>query len=379
MRDMRTPLVQPAAPTPTATVSEFIATLAIVLAAIVGLVLFDTALARVDIAARKTYAAREFEIGKQFIGQGKIEAGLEHLRTATMLDSDNPAYGIALAQTTLADGRPDEAAQMLVPLLERNDTAGATNLAIARVLVNEGRVTEAKSYYHRAIYGFWPKGTEKNRTTARFELIDLLARENATQELLAELLPIQDDSTNDAAQRKRIAHFFVVAGSPARAVTIFRDLLRREPRDPESYVGLAEAALSIGDFGTARTDLLAAQKLMPDDSSSLHPRLALTDSVISLDPTQSGLALPEQVRRAKNLLQMTLTSVRKCLGVQAPQVAVALDSATLLLVSGAAAGQAQSVEQNLSLAEQLWGLRRSRCAKEGNDGALALIHNRISQ
>lgn len=379
MRDMRTPLVQPAAPTPTATVSEFIATLAIVLAAIVGLVLFDTALARVDVAARKTYAAREFDIGKQLVGQGKIDAGLEHIRTATMLDNDNAAYGIALAQTTLADGRPAEAAEMLAPLLERNDTAGATNLAIARVLTNEGRIPEAKSYYHRAIYGFWPKGAEKNRTTARFELIDLLARENSTQELLAELLPIQDDSTNDAAQRKRIAHFFVVAGSPARAVTIFRDLLRRDPRDPESYVGLAEAALSIGDFGTARTDLLAAQKLMPDDSSSLKPRLALTDSVISMDPTQSGLALPEQVRRAKNLLQLTLASVRKCLGVQAPQVAVALDSATLLLVSGRAAEGAVSVEQNLSLAEQLWGLRRSRCAKEGNDGALALIHNRISQ
>jgi len=379
MRDMRTPLVQPAAPTPTATVSEFIATLAIVLAAIVGLVLFDTALARVDAAARKTYASREFDIGKQLVGQGKTEAGLEHIRTATMLDNDNPTYGIALAQTTLADGRPDEAALMLAPLLERNDTSGPTNLAIARVLANEGRIAEAKSYYHRAIYGVWTKGTEKNRTTARFELIDLLARENATQELLAELLPIQDDSTNDAAQRKRIAHFFVVAGSPARAVTIFRDLLRRDPRDPESYVGLAEAALSIGDFGTARTDLLAAQKLMPDDSSSLKPRLALTDSVISMDPTQSGLALPEQVRRAKNLLQLTLTSVRKCLGVQAPQVAVALDSATLLLVSGRAAEGAQSVEQNLSLAEQLWGLRRSRCAKEGNDGALALIHNRISQ
>ena len=379
MRDMRTPLVQPAAPTPTATVSEFIATLAIVLGAIVGLVLFDTALARIDVAARKTYAAREFDIGKQLVGQGKMDAGLEHIRTATMLDNDNATYGIALAQTTLADGRPAEAAEMLAPLLERNDTAGATNLAIARVLANEGRILEAKSYYHRAIYGFWPKGAEKNRTTARFELIDLLARENSTQELLAELLPIQDDSTNDASQRKRIAHFFVVAGSPARAVTIFRDLLRHDPRDPESYVGLAEAALSIGDFGTARTDLLAAQKLMPDDSSSLKSRLALTDSVIALDPTQSGLALPEQVRRAKNLLQMTLTSVRKCLGVQAPQVAVALDSATLLLVSGRAAEGAQSVEQNLSLAEQLWGLRRSRCAKEGNDGALALVHNRISQ
>jgi tetratricopeptide (TPR) repeat protein len=376
---MKTPLVQPAAPTPTATVSEFIATFAVILAAIVGLLLFDTALARVDVAERKAYAGREFATGQQLIALGKVEAAIEHLRTASTLDGDNSAYGVALAQAILADGRPTEADQMLLPLLERNETDGATNLAMARVLAKEGKLDKAKSYYHRAIYGLWPRGAEKSRTAARFELIDLLARANAKQELLSELLPIQDDTTNDLAQRKRIAHLFVVAGSPARAVVIFREILHRDSKDADAFVGLAEAALSLGDFATARTDLLAAQKLMPEDSSSLKGRIALTDSVISLDPTQSGLTLPEQVRRSRNLVQTTLASVRKCLGVQAPQVAVALDSATLLLVSGAAAGQAQSVEQNLSLAEQLWGLRRSRCAPDGQEGALALIHGRIAQ
>ena len=376
---MKTPLFQPAAPTPTATVAEFVATFAVILGAIVGLLLFDTALARVDLTERKAYAAREFGLGERLTAQGRTEQGIEHLRTASTLDGDNSAYGVALAQAILADGRPGEAEQILLPLLERNETGGATNLAMARVLAKEGRLDEAKSYYHRAIYGLWSVGAEKNRTAARFELIDLLAHANARQELLAELLPIQGDSTSDVAQRKKIARLFVVAGSPARAVLTFRELLRRDPRDADSYVGLAEAALSLGDFATARIDLLAAQKLMPEDSVSLRGRIALTDSVISLDPTQSGLSLPEQVRRSRNLVQMTLTSMRTCLGVQAPQVAAALDSASLLLVGGRAAGQAQSVEQNLSLAEQLWGLRRSRCAPEAQDGALTLVHNRITK
>jgi tetratricopeptide (TPR) repeat protein len=376
---MRTPLFQPAAPIPTATVSDFISTFAIVLAAIVGLLLFDTALARVDTSERKSFAVREFTTGQRLIAGGKVEEGLEHLRTATMLDGENSSYSVALSQAILADGRPREAEQLLIPLLERDETDGSTNLAMARVLTKEGKIEQAKAYYHRAIYGLWPTDANRNRTAARFELIDLLARSNARQELLAELLPIQDDSTNDLGQRKRIAHLFVVAGSPARAVVIFREILRRDSKDADAFVGLAEAALSLGDFATARTDLLAAQKLSPEDSISLQSRVALTDSVISLDPTQSGLSLPEQVRRSRNLLQMTLTSVRKCLGQQAPQVAAALDSATLLLVSGRSAGQAQSVEQNLSLAEQLWGLQRSRCAPERADGALALIHNRITK
>jgi tetratricopeptide (TPR) repeat protein len=190
---------------------------------------------------------------------------------------------------------------------------------------------------------------------------------------------MQDDSTNDAAARKRIAHLFVVAGSPSRAVTIYRDVLRKDSRDADAYVGLAEAALSLGDFSTARADLLAAQKLVPADSSAIQGRIVLTDSVTALDPTQRGLSLPEQYRRSKNLLKMTLASARRCLSAQAPQVAAALDSATLQVSSASAEGQAQSIEQTLSLAEQLWGLRRSRCAPERDSGALALIHLRIAQ
>ena len=378
MRNMRTPLVQPAAPTPAASVSEFIATFAIILAAIIGLLLFDTALARVDATGRKATAAREFDTGQRLVAQGRIEPGIEHLRAATTLDGENSAYGVALAQATLADGRADAAEQMLLPLLERDETDGAVNLAMARVLAKEGRNDQAKSSYHRAIYGRWPPGAEKTRTEARFELIDLLARTNARQELLAELLPIQDDSTNDGAQRKRIAHLFVVAGQPSRAVVIYREILRRDSRDADAYVGLAEAALSLGDFATARADLLAAQKLSPADSISLQSRMILTDSVIALDPTQPGLSLNEQARRSRNLLQMTVSSARRCLAAQAPQVAAALDSATALVTSVGAV-TAPSIVQNISLAEQIWGLRRSRCEAEREDGALALVHNRITQ
>jgi tetratricopeptide (TPR) repeat protein len=375
---MKTPAIQ-AAPVPSATLSEFIATFAVILAAVAGLLLFDTALATVDFRQRKVYAAREFAAGQASITKGSVEQGIEHLRTASMLDAENSTYGVGLAQAILADGRPSDAEQMLLPLLERNPNDGAANLAMARVLEREGMIAEAKSYYHRAIYGVWPRGADQNRTVARFELIDLLARTNARQELLSELLPMQDDSTNDAAQRKRIAHLFVVAGSPSRAVTIYRDVLRKDSHDADAYVGLAEAALSLGDFTTARADLLAAQKLVPADSSIIQGRIVLTDSVTALDPTQRGLSLPEQYRRSKNLLRMTLASARSCLAAQAPQVAAALDSATLQVSSASAVGQAQSIEQTLSLAEQLWGLRRSRCAPERDSGALALIHLRIAQ
>ena len=376
---MKTPVI-PAPPTPAANISEFIATFAVILAAVVGLVLFDTALARIDSRERKVSAAREFAAGEQLVAEGKNDQAIEHLRSASTLDGENTRYATALADAVLADGRPKDAELLLVPLLERNGTDGAANLTMARVLVKEGKIAEAKSYYHRAIYELWPRGAEDNRTTARFELIDLLASTDARQELLAELLPIQDDSTNSLAQRKRIAHLFVVAGSPSRAVTIFRDVLRHDAKDADAYIGLAEAALSLGDFATAKADLVAAQKLSPQDSSSIQARISVTDSVIALDPTQRGLSLGEQYRRSRYLVQLTLASVRKCLGTQAPDVAAALNSAGASLVaSAAAASQSQSIDQTLLLAEQLWALRRGRCAAERPDGALALVQNRITQ
>jgi tetratricopeptide (TPR) repeat protein len=374
---MKTPLVQPAAPTPTASVSEFIATFAIILASIAGLLLFDTALARIDSRERRTYAAREFATGERLMSEKRTEEAIQHLRSATSLDADNPAYATALADAVLADARPRDAELILAPVLERAPRNGVANLTMARVLAKENRIDEAKSYYHSAIYGIWPAGAASRRLGARFELIDLLARTN-DRELLAELLPIQDDSTNDGDHRKLIAHLFVQAGSPARAVTIFRDFLRKNPGDVDAYVGLADAALSLGDLATGRADLVAAQKLLPD-TTAMKKRISVIDSAVALDPTQTGLALAEQSRRARVLLQMTVDAVQHCLGKQAPDVAPALDSIRPMLLSHAPAeGQAQSIEQTISVAEQLWGLRRSRCAPGPDDTPLALVHNRIA-
>jgi len=374
---MITPLAQPASPPPAATSSEFVVTFGIILAAVVGLLVFDTALAKIDSRERAAYAAREFAAGERLMSAKKSGEAIDHLRTATSLQPSRAEYATALAEAILADGRPEDAELILAPILERQPKNGAANLVMARILAREERIEDAKAYYHSAIYGTWPADQSSQRLGARFELIDLLARTNAKQELLAELLPIQDDSTNGGARRKEIAHLFVVAGSPSRAVPIFREFLKKNSQDVDAYIGLAEAALSLGNFATARADLLAAQRLAPDNPR-IQERLSVADSAIALDPSRSGLSLPEQMQRSRKLLQMTVDAVQACLGSQAPDVAPALDSTRLMLLSHAPAnGQAQAIEQTISVAEQLWGLRRASCAPARDDGALALVHNRI--
>jgi len=256
---------------------------------------------------------------------------------------------------------------------------GGANLAMARVLANEGRVDEAKSYYHRAIYGIWPGDAARSRAIARFELIDLLAQTGAKQELLSELLPIQDESPEDTLVRKRVANLFVIAGSPAKASDIYRDVLRKNPKDADAYLGLGRAALAMGNYPVARNDFLAAQRIAPDDSA-IARTIKLADSVIAIDPTQRGLGLDEQVRRSRQLVQMTIKSAHKCLDVEAPPVAAALDSVARSLVApSGAVTRSQAIDENISLAGALWRMREGKCTARPEDEALALVQDRIAQ
>lgn len=378
---MSDPTQQTASPPPGASTSEFVLTFGIILLTILLLLIFDTALVRVDKAATSATALEEYKKAQTLYSAGKLDDAIDHYRTAATLDRSHSIYTVALSQAILAQGRPAVAEQLLRPVLDRDAHDGPANLELARVLVKEGKKDEAKSYYRVAIVGLWQgPDTERNRTAARYELIDLLAQSGDKEDLLSELLPLQDQAQSDSA-RRRIAHLFIVAGSPDRASDMYRAILRKNPRDAEAYVGLADATLAIGNFNAARDHLDAAQKLAPEDSV-IKKRIALTDTVIAMDPGQRGLPIDEQLRRSKALVQRTIVAARKCLDVQSPEVSAALDSVTRGLVASAAnVPRAQAIEENLSIAGTIWRMRGTRCATQDKPGeeALRLIQEKIAQ
>ncbi|MFL5483840.1 MAG: tetratricopeptide repeat protein [Gemmatimonadaceae bacterium] len=378
---MTDPAQQLPGPTPTASNSEFLLTFAVILVTILLLLGFDTGLARIDKRANSASALSEYKQGQGLFATGHVDDAIDHFRAAATLDRDHSVYTVALAQAFLAQGRASVAEQLLGPVLERNVYDAPANLQLARVLAKEGRPDEAKSYYRRAIIGTWQgPDAERNRTASRYELIDLLAQSGDKQDLLSELLPLQDEAQTDSARRK-VAHLFVVAGSPERASDMYRTILRHNPRDAEAYVGLADATLAMGNFNTARDHLDAALKVAPDDSV-IKKRLALTDTVIAMDPGQRGLGVDEQLRRSRALVQRTIVAARRCLDVSSPEVSAALDSVTRSLVASAAnVPRAQAIEENLSIAGTIWRMRGTRCATRDQPGeeALRLVQEKIGQ
>jgi predicted Zn-dependent protease len=305
----------------------FLATFAGVLVAIALFLAIDLSLAGVVRRESDAHAAAEYDAGRASLAAGKPADAREHFGTAVAIDRRNVSYALALAEATLEQGKLAEAEATLRDLLERAENDGAVNLTMAHVMVREKRPTDANAYFHRAIFGRWGGDSVARRSQARLELIDMLAQQGASRELLAELLPFEEVSPDSIPFRVRLGQLFIAAGSPARAVTTFRAVLHRDPNNADAYAGMGRAALELGNLRTARADLATAARLRPDDAQIANG-LAMADSVIALDPTDREIGLPERYARSRALLARTIAVVSLCGQTNNPVVS---DSARAML------------------------------------------------
>ena len=369
---MSDPAHQPMSPTPTASTSEFVVTFGIILIVIMALLAADTSLARVDRRESAAHAASLYAEGQALLVSGQPHLAVERFALAFASERSNVRYQLALGEALLGDGRLEEAETTLNVVLARAQTDGAANIAMARVLTRGKRVDDAKSFYHRAIYGRWGADSVHARFVSRLELIDLLVAQGAKRELLAELLPLQEVMPDSLALRRRIGHLFILAGSPAHAVTIFRELLHRNPADGDAYSGMGEAALSLGDFRTARTDLLEASRLLPQDTA-IAMRLALADTILAINPIERGLSAHERFVRAHDILARTLALAPSCTATSGAIAERAASARSTLTAVVRPQNEATSAEQMLALASDLYVNLPASCSNVHSVAGEALV------
>lgn len=303
-----------ASPTaPSASTSVFVATFASLLALIFGFLFLDVALARVDRNESTMHAAHLYQEGKALLAAGDPHEASDRFASALAIEHTNITYALGLAQSMMDAGRSDDAEQTLVSALDRAANDGAVNLLMARLLERTGRPGEATVYYHRAIFGRWGADSTQRKTGTRFELVESLARRKDGGAMLAELLPLQATLPDSPAIRRRLAHLFLQAGSPRRAMDILRDFIRRDPKDADAYAGMAEAALALGNFATAQADFAQAAILQPNNAV-IASRQALADTVLILDPQARRLNEGERSIRAQALLARAVAERERCLG-----------------------------------------------------------------
>src|SRR3569833_724302 len=181
--------VAEATPTSIGNAASFVGTLVGVILLSGALLTLERFLARIDLRESARHAAGEYAEGVALLAAAHPGPAADHFAAALAIERGNVNYALALGEAQRRGGRVDEAEATLKALLERVENDGAVNLAMAHVLAGQGRVAEAKPFFHRAIYGKWGADSLARRADARFALIELLAKQGGGRDLLAGLRP----------------------------------------------------------------------------------------------------------------------------------------------------------------------------------------------
>lgn len=343
----------------------------------------DRFLAAVEQNELASEAQSHYASGQQLLAAGRAADAVDQLRRAHALARDHRTYQLALAQALLGAGRLTEAESNLRYLLDRDSNDGPTNLTMARLMARlmarAGEAVEAEAYYHRALYGTWPPGTSSKGV--RMELIDFLVKEGAHKELLPELLLLQDESGGQQWVDEKLARLFMAAGSPGRAIDVYRTLIHQHPDDSDAYRGLGETELAQGEFQAAQASFVRALRVAPGNEQLI--KLFHFSSVLSgLDPTPRRLSSREKFDRSNRILEMTEAELAACGQPQLhPEVAALISQSGLLRtqkIKGPVTNEMS--ESRLGLAERLWETRNAACThRPAADDPVPLLMHKLNQ
>jgi tetratricopeptide (TPR) repeat protein len=257
--------------------------------------------------------------GRKALASGHPQEAVEAFRTAVLYSHDNSLIELHLAQALLAANRTDEARDYLLRLWEDNPADGPVNLELGRVALRNGNVTPAIRYYHSAIDGVWPDGSEAHRRPVREELCEALLARGMRTEALAELAALSAETPNDAGLVAQVGDLFLRADEYDVALRQFNRALSLNHNLESARKGAGIAAYEVGDYRTARHYLLEALSGDPKDSE-IAQMLNTADFVLELDPYYPGLSSSARRTRVLRIYHQALDRTKAC----APQAGESL-------------------------------------------------------
>jgi tetratricopeptide (TPR) repeat protein len=357
----------------------------IVIGVIGALAIVDIFLENAERLELEDQAQKAYVQGHKLLEAGKTSEAVEALRRAHALERKNVSYELELIAALSGAGKSSEAEPLMNEVLDADRNNGAANLVAARLRLKQGKIVDAEAFYHRAIYGEWPEDAPAHRMAARMELIDLLVARDQKQDLLAELLPLEEEAKNNPAIERRLGHLFLVAGSPSRAAEVYRKLIRRDAKNAEAYAGLGEADLELGDYRAAHAAFASASAQAGNDAS-IRSKLQLASTLAGLDPTPRWLGSAEKYQRSLRILGWAQQDLERC--IQTRPMGASNEHQSLLeqaedVMNRQTPKQATNElsEGTLALAQRIWQARLSACgaATAADEEALRLIMGKLAQ
>jgi tetratricopeptide (TPR) repeat protein len=289
----------------------------VILAVLTGLAVVSflavTGLSRLFQAQQESLAVEWSTRGGEDLSAGRYERAITEFRTALEYARGDDGYQMSLAQALLGLGRTDEAYAYLINLWDRQPENGMVNLELARIAAAKNQTDGALRFYHNAIYATWPANHETERREARLELIDYLlrinmrtptqaqtqaqtqARTQARTQAESELIALEANTGDDAAQQRQLGELFLKVQDNSRALEAFRESLKIDKRNPQAQAGAGEAAFNLGLYPTAGRYLATAVSAVPEDAASAA-LLQTTQNVLRLDPFRPQISVAQRNR-----------------------------------------------------------------------------------
>jgi CIC family chloride channel protein len=328
-------------------------------------------------AERQVRARNDFENGNALLRQDRIGDAIEQYRNALSISRDKGEYRLALGLALVKARHFNEAGIYLQQLLKADADNGRANLGMAQIAAAQGRVQDAVTYYHRAIYGTWLSSAGDERIQARFELVDFLVKNGQGKQALSELLALAEQGPKNPQVKKRVGRLLLSLGSWRQAADEFREVLRENDRDAEASAGFGEAEFALGSYRIAQHAFEVSLKWNPTDEN-VKGRLQVCNEILAIDPAIRGLSSKDRYRRSIRVLNEALDRVQSCLSAHeneaTPEVQQLVAGAQKVLRRTARSDLSDVTQDNLSLAEQLWTKRARICGPPAAaDQALDLV------
>ena len=278
-------------------------------------------------SARTERAQEYYKTGNELLQENRDDEAVQQFRDALSAAPGNPQFRLALGLALVKAGHPAEASVYLTALLKRDPENGLANLGEARIDAAQGKPADAMKLYRRAIDGTWPNGQAQTQNQARLELAALLEKMGRYQ---------------DAA--------------PA-----FRDTINSDPRNATAYAGLGQAELAMEHYPEARDAFAKAVALDAADQTS-KKGLALSESVLALDPNAPGLKPEDRLERSKLLLAAAVASFNRCQPTaQTPEAAMQALAGQNLPKRPRRGDLEDAAEMDVALAGDLWSQTQKKC------------------
>jgi predicted Zn-dependent protease len=260
------------------------------------------------------YRAEERRLGREWYRRGEAalaakqpDRAIDAFRNALAYSRENTEYRLRLAESLSAAGRVDEAHAYLVRLWEEQPGNGRVALALARVAVQRGEITDAERYYHAAIYGAWDSAADARQRQVRLELANVELRRGATQVAEADLVALAGQLPDSSPLHTEVGTLLLRVGSVPRALREFTRALSLNPDDAHAAAGAAEANFELGDYDAARQ---LARRAEAAGIADQHVREIADVSALVLESDPFARRLTAAARRARVIRAFEAASAR---------------------------------------------------------------------